>query len=104
VNWVPGNTLHYVRNDFGRSRAVNVISAQASGIELRESYHDSNLNLARFIQAPYFGTGGSAGIYLSGHNYITINGGNTGNATARKATFLDRWRPDPELCQRFFRR
>ena len=79
ANWVPGNTLH-VCGTISVGAGQNIISAQASGT-------NGNPITIKFepgaiLQAPHFGTGNSAGITLSGHNFIVVDGGNTGNATS----------------------
>jgi hypothetical protein len=79
VNWVPGNTLHLC-GTITVGAGQNIISAQASGTS--SSPITIQFESGAILQAPYFGTGASAGIYLSGHNYIVVNGGNTGNATS----------------------
>jgi len=79
ANWVAGNTLHLC-GTISVSAGTNIITAQGSGSS--GSPITIKFEPGAILQAPYFGTGGSAGIYLSGHNYITIDGGNTGSATA----------------------
>jgi hypothetical protein len=78
VNWAPGDTLH-VCGTISVGAGQNIISAQASGTST--SPITIQFESGAILQAPYCGTGGSSCIYLSGHNYITINGGNTGSAT-----------------------
>lgn len=77
VNWVAGNTLH-ICGTITVAAATNIISAQASGTS--GSPITIKFESGAIIQAPYCGTGSSACIYLSGHSYITVNGGNTGAA------------------------
>jgi hypothetical protein len=78
VNWVAGNTLH-VCGTISLSANTNAITAQASG----SSGNPITIKFesGAILQAPYFGTGANAGIYLSGYNYITINGANTGKSS-----------------------
>ena len=82
ANWVAGNTLH-VCGTITVNAGQNIISAQGSG----SSGNPITIKFEQgaILQAPYFGTGSSAGIYLSGHNYITVNGGNSGKATGGTA-------------------
>src|ERR1035441_5405250 len=77
-NWVAGNTLH-ICGTISVSAGTNIITARASG----SSGNPITIKWepGAILQAPYFGTGSKAGIVLSGYNYITLNGGNTGNAT-----------------------
>jgi len=78
VNWVPGNTLH-ICGTISVGQGVNVITAQASG----SSGNPITIKFepGAIINSPYFGNGGNSGINLSGQSFITIDGGNTGNAT-----------------------
>ena len=76
--WVAGNTLH-ICGKISVPASTNVISAKGSGASGNPI--TIKFEPGAIVQAPYFGTGGSAGIYLSGKSYIVVDGGNTGNAT-----------------------
>jgi hypothetical protein len=78
VNWAPGNTLH-VCGTITVGAGQNIISAQASGTST--SPITIKFEPGAILQAPYFGSGGTAGIYLSGKSWIVVDGGNTGSAT-----------------------
>ena len=73
--WVAGNTLH-ICGTITAPAGTNIVSAKSSG-------SSSNPITVKFepnavLQEQYFGTGGSAGIYLSGANYVTVDGGGSG--------------------------
>jgi hypothetical protein len=78
ANWVAGNTLHLC-GTITVGAGNNIVTAHGSGSS--GSPITVKFEPGAILQAPYFGTGGSAGIYLSGHNYITVDGGNSGAAT-----------------------
>lgn len=77
-NWVPGNTLHICGTISGGS-GQNLVAAQASGTSGNPI--TIKFEPGAILQDPYCGTGGSACINISGHSFITIDGGNTGKAT-----------------------
>ena len=77
-NWVAGNTLHICGTITGSSGA-NLVAAQGSGASGNPI--TIKFEPGAILQDPVCGTGSSACIYISGHNFITIDGGNTGKAT-----------------------
>jgi hypothetical protein len=77
--WVAGNTLH-ICGTISVGAGAGGVSAQGSGSS--GSPITVKFEPGAVLQAPYFGTGGLSGIVLSGHNYITVDGGNTSSATA----------------------
>jgi len=78
ANWAPGNTLH-ICGTISAPAGTNLITCQASGSS--SGPITIKWESGAILQEPYFGTGGSAGINLTGCNYITLDGGNTGVAS-----------------------
>jgi hypothetical protein len=77
-HWAAGNTLH-ICGTISVAAGAGAIICQGSGSS--GSPITIKFEAGAILQAPYFGTGGAAGIDCSGQSWITINGGNTGSAT-----------------------
>jgi hypothetical protein len=71
--WVAGNTLHLCGTITG-SAGATAVSASGSGTS--GSPITIKFESGASLQAPYWGTGGAIG--LSTYNYITVDGGATG--------------------------